>query len=147
MTDKEWYSYASIRYTIDQILFLLEHKELLESGFWVPEHKESGYTGSSKGRIYKHEGNFVKPVIIIAELTLRLGAAGFDGKLVVERYTDGKDELDLATLHKLDYWEVIERISTALNYCKGAGRKRTSYQDYKAGHSSYIKRRGLSPHT
>ncbi len=131
MTDKDWYSYGEIRYSLEQILFLLLHKALLESGRWPPEHKDTGYTGSSKGRAYKHEGYFVKPIIIIAELKARLEATGFDGKLVVERYTNGYDELDLADRHKMDYWEVVKRISKALNYCQGANRKWYSYRTWQ----------------
>ncbi len=146
MAVEKWFSYGSIRYTIEQILFLLAHKDLLESGRWVPEHKETGYTGSSKGRAYNDEGYFVKPVIIMAELMLRLDACNLDGELVVERYTNGYDEMDIADRHKLDYWGVIYRINSALNYCRGANRKRTNYWNYKAGRSSYIKKRGLSHH-
>ncbi len=93
MTQPEWFSYGEIRYTLPQILFLLAHKSLLESGYWPPEGKDTGYIGSSKGRAYKAEGYFVKPVVIIAELNFRLEATGFDGELVVERYTDGYDEM------------------------------------------------------
>ena len=141
MTQKDWFSYGEIKYTLDQILFLLEHKDLLESGRWPPEHKDSGYTGSSKGRAYRTEGYFVKPVIIIAELTTRLKDCNLDGELVIERYTNGYDEMDLADRHKLDYFDVIKRISTALSYCRGYRRKRTNYQEYKAGRSSYLKKR------
>lgn len=139
-----WFSYGAIRYTIEQILFLLEHKGLLESGYWPPQHKDSGYIGSSKGRAYKTEGYFVKPVIIIAELNFRITLTGLDGKLVIERYADGIDEMDLADQRKLDYWEVVKRIGTALNYCRGANRKRTNYRDYKKGRSSYLKKRESS---
>ncbi|KKL52335.1 hypothetical protein LCGC14_2286450, partial [marine sediment metagenome] len=74
MTQKDWYSYGEIRYTLSQILFLLEHRDLLESGRWPSEHKETGYTGSSKGRTYKTEGYFVKAIVVIAELNIRLAA-------------------------------------------------------------------------
>ncbi len=144
MTQKDWYSYGEIRYTPEQIIFLLAHKELLESGRWPPQHIETGYTGSSKGRTYNTEGYFVKAVVTIAELNIRLAATNQDGKLVVERYTDGYDEIDLANRHKLDYFEVVKRIGTALRYCGGFKRKRTTYPDYKAGRNSYLKKRGSS---
>ena len=126
------------------MLFLLEHKVLLESGRWPPEHIETGYTGSSKGKAYKSEGYFVKPVIIIAELNARLTVCGLDGELVVDRYANGDSEDLLAKRYKLDYWEVVKRIGTALAYCRGSRRKRSKYLDYKANHSSYLKKR--EPH-
>ncbi len=141
MTQPDWFSYGEIRYTLDQVLFLLAHKELLESGHWPPQHNDSGYIGSSKGRAYKAEGYFVKPVIIIAELNVRLEAAGDDGELVVERYTGGYDEMDIAEWRGLDYWEVVKKIDTALSYCQGGNRKRTKYQAYKARRSFYLKER------
>ncbi len=143
MTDI-WFSYGSIRYSPDQLLFLLEHRALLESGRWPSEHIESGYTGSSKGRAYKSEGYFVKPVIIIAELNARLTSCCLDGELVVGRYTNGYDEVELARIHHLDYFDVVKRIGTALAYCQGAKRKRSSYQDYKKNRMSYQRKR--EPH-
>ncbi|KKK56351.1 hypothetical protein LCGC14_3065390, partial [marine sediment metagenome] len=112
MVTDDWFSYGDIRYTPEQIFFLLRHKELLEQGKWPSRHTDSGYVGSSKGRTYKTEGYFVKSVIIIAELMIRLEACGQDGELVIERYTNNIDELELADRHKLDYWEVIKRIGT-----------------------------------
>ena len=132
-----WWSYNEITYTLEQILFLLSHMDLLESGRWPPEHKGGGYTGSSKGRAYKHEGSFVKPVIIMAELTLRLDATGLDGKMVIERYAEDFDEMALAKRYKTDYWEVVARVNSALNYCQGMDRKWISYQSWKISNGTY----------
>ena len=133
-----WFSYGSIRYSLEQIFFLLENKSLLESGHWVPRHIETGYIGSSKGRKYNTEGYFVKAVVIIAELNLRLNATGLDGILVVERYNHGYDEGELADRYKMDYYEVIDRLNSALSYCRGSKRKDTSYENYKY-HRDYQK--------
>uniref|UniRef100_A0A6M3K0Q3 Uncharacterized protein n=1 Tax=viral metagenome TaxID=1070528 RepID=A0A6M3K0Q3_9ZZZZ len=132
-----WFSYGEIRYSKPQILFLLAHMDLLERGYWVPRHDDSGYLGSSKGRAYKHEGYFVKPIVIIAELTARLDATGDDGKLVIERYHLEVDELDLADKHRLDYLTVISRIDKAIRYCSGENRKRLSYTAWQISRGIY----------
>ncbi len=136
-----WYSYGSIKYSPEQNLFLLENMDWLESGRWPSQHIESGYIGGAKSRAYKTEGYFVKAIVIIAELNVRLAACGEDGDLVVARYTDGYDEIDLSYRYGGDYWEVISRINSALNYCRGVRRKRQSYQQYKRGRRSYDKKK------
>ena len=140
MTDATWFSYGEIRYSVPQILFLLEHKSLLESGFWPPEHIESIFYGGGKGRRTKTEATFVKPIIVIAELNYRLKACSLDGQLVIQRYSQGYDEIDLARRHGLEYEQVVENIGISLSYCQGAKRKRTDYNAYEAGRRYDAKR-------
>jgi len=58
--EKEWYSYNNFRFTRSQVIWALQHFDLLKQGVWIPKQEESGYVGSSKGRRIKHEATFVK---------------------------------------------------------------------------------------
>lgn len=127
---KEWYSPSSIRFTKDQLLWLLPHLDNIRAGDWPPEHKETGYIGKSKSK--RKPGAYFEPAVCIgAEVSVRLLACRRDGQMVIARYCWGKNEEELAEYFNLPYDRVIEGINSALRYCTGWKRKRTKYSQWK----------------
>ena len=131
----QWYGYSEIRYTEDQIVFLLQNSSLLRDGRWPPNPSDSGYTGSPQGKQFRHEGNFVKPAIIIAELELRLTRCGEDGLLleylILLDYGDMQYlEAKLAGYLHTTLEDIHRRSKLALKYCKRNRRKITNYRDF-----------------
>lgn len=73
------FSYGEIQWCPHQVMWLLKHLETLEAGQRV---KEEVSDTNLKSRQLKAEGYFVSPIIIVAELKVRLEATGFSGKLL-----------------------------------------------------------------
>ena len=130
MKNKKWWNYSEIRFTAEEVLWILENMELLRGGEWPPEHKNSGYIDASFGeKRIKSEAGFVKPVIIISEIEVRLDRTGVDGKLLL---AEAKLGVDIALLSY--------EAKRALKYISGWRRKRMSYQNW-VSQSKY--RKGL----
>lgn len=134
MTER-WYNYSEIRYTREQVLFLLQNGSLLRAGFWPVKPDDSGYTGSMHGKQFKSEGNFIKATTIIAELDTRITKCGDDG-LALEFavcLSDGDDVYlmqRVADYQHRSYEDVKQGIKSALLYCCGWRRKRDSFKRY-----------------
>ena len=128
----QWYAYSEIRYTKDQILFLLENVSLLREGFWPPNPRESGYVGSSK-KVFKSDGKFVKPIIIITELDVRLSLCGKNGqygKMVEARYIVGWEDEEIAKLARCSTWYVDKYIKITLKYLIGNHRRHCTLDEW-----------------
>lgn len=124
----EWWNYNEIRFTREQILWLLKYADLLREGKWIPESMGHFDFQIGKRRV-KTEASFVKPALIIAEIDFRLARAGEDGQTLQEEIESGLDDYDfLSTVAK-----------SALNYIKG-WRRRRPYSQWKADRK-YSKKR------
>ena len=131
MTDrKEWFSPGSIRFTKDELLWILPHLQSMIVGDWPPEHKETGYVGKSKSR--RKPGAYFEPAVCVAaEINVRLKACRRDGLMLRARYCWGVSEQDLAEYFNLPEDKVVQGINSALRYCIGWKRKRTEYGQWK----------------
>ena len=141
MTEKDWYSYSSFKFSKEQVKWAIANLSILRTGSWPPSHKESGYVGEAISKQVSHEGSFVKPASIAAELDVRIQRAGVkgdrthDGMLLELFYTVAPDD-ELFFLQHIAYalgieiQEVGMRISHALGYVSGNDNKERSYREY-----------------
>ncbi len=118
---KTWYTYGEIVFCRYQVLWILAYAELLETGKWPPEGKETGYINPplSGPPQLKPEGRFVKPSEIIAEVRARLRKTGKDGIILVQSVRAGDG-----------YGELCQEARDALSYCAGWKRKRMPYREW-----------------
>ena len=135
MTDKDFYSPASIVFNQEQVLWLLKSLPLLRTGSWPPDFKETGYTGSKK-RTINHRAYFETPVAIAGELDWRLESVGIDGimlEFVASSDTDDRLQLEqhLAVALRTDINSIDRRINQALKYISGFHRKSRSYKAFR----------------
>ena len=111
---KEWYSPGEILFKRDEILWVLEHIELIEVGIWPPDFKTTGYTGGKRGRRFG-PAYFEVPVTISAEIKRRLSIAGEDGKLLLWQvragitYFKGLEPEAQCALNFMSLWDFRKR--------------------------------------
>ena len=130
----DWYAPSDIKFCRHQIIWLCSNLLLLLSGFWPPDHKETGYTGhkgKAPGGAY-----FETPIQVAAELRVRLCQAGKDGQSLLLVYTVDKEEryqvmADIARERGMDINRLADRIETAMKYVSGRWRKRMSLSAWK----------------
>ena len=131
-TGLEYYHYGQIRFCPFQCLWIIANSGILEGGDWPkdPDNLDS----NSGQRNLKAEARFTRPVIILAEVTYRLGRAGIQGKLLVAQVEAGREFDDLD-----------RDARDALMYVKGFKRKRDSFMDWRRKGEWKRKRRKTSP--
>ncbi len=144
---KNWYSYASFKFTKAQIKWGEANIVTLRNGVWPPSHKESGYVGEPYKKRVSHEGSFVKAASIAAELDYRIEKCGVDGLMLEFLYAfDSADELfvmeHMAQCLNLERKEVTQRIRNALYFVSGVGRKTGIYSQYIKDGRRYLKVKG-----
>ena len=115
MTDK-WWSPSEIRYTPEQVTWLLGLEGIIEPGEWPPECLETGYTGGDGGKV-NHHAPFEVSCCIFSELDARLSSCSTDGELL---FAQVKAQLHLS-----------QPARQALSYVSGYKRKRTDYKTYR----------------
>lgn len=113
----EWYSYRDIKFTPEQVIWILQNLELLEEGKWPPEYSVTGYTDDGFMKRVNKEAGFVKPTIIVAEVNKRLERTGVHGKLLRAEIIAGL--------------ELSEESKSALRYCSGRRRKQMSFLQWQ----------------
>ena len=118
---REFFTYSEIRWCPHQILWLLEHAEILESGRWPLNPESSGYIDSSIKTGYASEGYFVKPVEIIGEVNRRLTSTNLTRKQYGEKFII---QVELGE-------ELSEESKLILLYIRGWRQKRMSYSDWR----------------
>jgi len=85
-----WFAPRYIRFTPDHIIFLLIHLEMIRSGHYPPDPRETGYTtGFVKQKGKGHHAYYEKSVQIAAEIGSRLARCGLDRYLVEDYYCRG----------------------------------------------------------
>lgn len=127
-----YYKPSEIIFSRDQIIFIIENLDLIETGIWPPDFKETGYTGGNKRRF--GPAYFEVPCSISAEVKRRLEATGKDGKILTYQIKSGTTEFD-----KLEH-----EAQCALNFISlWDFRKRTKYSTWKANWTYYKKRKAI----
>jgi len=91
---KEWYHYGEVRWCVHQVVWLLQHKEILRSGRWSKDFY--GSDDSVGQRSVKTEASFVKPELVIAELEARLKMVGPQAELLITQIEDGRTLTNLS---------------------------------------------------
>lgn len=136
MTKKDWHNPHSIRFSRQQIKWLISILSILRDGEYPPNPKESGYTDQGiQSRQFRPGAKFETPAGIAAELDYRIQRAGLDGLLLELLYTNEPDD-ELFVIQHIAYAlneEVIDieqRIKNALTYISGDGRKVPSYYKF-----------------
>lgn len=134
MVNNTWFSPAEIRFSQEQVVWLLQNLEILRSGCWPPEYKETGYSGSKTTQ--KRRAPFDTPACILSELEKRIERAGIDGILLEFVYsTDSQDRLSLeshiASAMRLELRAIERRVEAALRYVCGEKRKYRSYKEFR----------------
>jgi len=137
----EWFSPQSIKYTPEQVRFLIPVLYLLHAGVYPRDAKETGYTGNIRVKQFRSGGKHELAAGIAAELTWRIQKCGIDGLLLelLLTTTDGNDDFfinHMAMTLKESRYEIYRRISSALTYVCGDSRKEISYAEHCAGQIS-----------
>ena len=131
---KEFYSPSEITFKPEQVLWLIEHLDIIRKGDWPPEHKETGYVGG-KGKSQSKRAPFENPAIICADLMCRLEGTGLDGVMLVLVYSQPDDKLwmeqYLSEALGIDINEIDRRIHQCLNYIKGYNQKKRTYKEFR----------------
>ncbi len=126
----DWYAPHDITFSREQMVWLIENREMLHEGKWPPQHIETGRTDKQIG----HSAPFEVPIIHIVEVTDRLKQVGdirneFNSRLTAAK-TDGK-----LLLAEVDAGKTISELSyesrTILNYISGWKRKKMSLTTWR----------------
>lgn len=145
MIEKEWYHPNRIKFTRQQVKWLIYHLPTLRNGNYPRNPKETGYSDSGiRQKQVRSQAKFEVPAGIAAELDLRIQRAGVDGLMLEFLYSlDPDDELfvieHMAQCLNLDRKDVSQRVRNALYFVSGSGRKTDSYSRYVSKSRSYLK--------
>jgi len=145
MTDSKttWYEYGALYFNYKQVEWILDNLVSLENGYWPKEplsyeieNPETAYTtgsappqlnttGDYHGEEYQvymtgDKASFVKPALIAAEITARMGMCGKAGQICQEFY-EGKEGMK-------GYEDEIENVK---RYICGWNRKDISFWVWK----------------
>lgn len=138
MYQEPWWHPRDIRFTREQVEWLLSWLPSLKEGNWPA--RPSGYTEAPAGRKARsRHASFETPAQIAAELECRLAKCALDRYLVEDSYIDGIDERDLARKLGLDIGDVGRRISSVLKYVSGWNRKTCSLKEWKGHRRESVK--------
>ena len=114
----EWYALNQIRFTGEEIIWVLCSAGLLHEGDWPPEPMVSGDIPTIK-KGGKKNARFTKPVEVIAEVERRLEHCGFDGLLVNLYHAYEWDEIQLSKYYRISVAEVRQRIDAVVWWISG----------------------------
>jgi len=67
----EWFSFGDIRWCPFQVIFVIEHLEMMQEGNWPPDPSGRVDLPIGKQRL-KAEGNFTRPCQVVGEVEVRL---------------------------------------------------------------------------
>jgi len=132
---KEWYRANEIKFTRQQVIWIIENLHLLREGIYPPDPRDSGYTEAPhtrKGRASR-SAPFERACDIAAEIEVRLRQTGLDGFLLEAVHCWGKDEAELAAVLGMRLETVFKRANNALRYIAGWRRKAYGYKEF-VGH-------------
>lgn len=117
----DYYEMNQIKYCSPQILFLIEHLELLRDGIYPCNPINTGYTDSIDPSIRVQPSGiagFVTPALIYSDVSSRLKACRKDGETL---------EHEVRYLHADYYGLLSPSARNALLYISGWRRKRMKY--------------------
>jgi hypothetical protein len=137
---EQWWAPAEIRYTTDQVKWLVSILPSLREGHWPPNPRETGYVDRSIiSKQWQRHAPFEMACMIAGELDARLKACGKDGLLVRAVYCWGEDYQSLGMRDEELSW----RCGRCLAYISGVKRKTTQYLQW-AKQRNYRQRRNIS---
>lgn len=122
-----WYSPADIRFTRNQVFFLIQNLPLLRDGFYPPDPITNGYIGADRKQNLR--APFTVPCELASEIDKRLESTELYGKLLL-----------LEAKASFQIWQLSKDAFLALNYCSGWRRRRMSFSEWKK-QSLYRQRR------
>jgi len=111
-----WWRPGKITFSRDQMLFLLEHLELLKQGIYPPDPFSPNLNAIPYSQTIRTTAYFEKACQLAAEVEVRLDACGVDGKLLLAEVRAG---IPLSIESR-----------RALAYVSGWRRKRMSYREW-----------------
>lgn len=120
--EREPYQLYQIKFTQDQVKWLLEIVPLLRNGWW-PESEDC--QGGHSRRAY-----WQTPIEVAIELDARLEKTGLDGAMAEGRYTLAKSYESLSRQYNLDHEYVERRIRRVIVYMSGWRRKNRTYKQW-----------------
>jgi len=129
MGGKSWYSPREIKFTRQQVLWLIRNLPALREGSWPAE--ASSYTDIPIGkRSGKNKAYFETPAEYAAEVESRLERAGIDGLILEAIECWDKSEQSMASYLRLPAEVIRSRANMALGYISG-WRRKVSYRDFR----------------
>ncbi len=111
-----WWAPNEIRYTREQVEFILDHLNTFRDGKYPQDPAITGFENAGWKASRNTKAAFITPAEIVAELDRRLLRCGLDWYLVNEHYEQGSTLEDIAKLHHMDYEDVWNRIQRAITY-------------------------------
>jgi hypothetical protein len=122
-----WYAPHEIRYSVEQVKWLISILPSLREGNWPPDPRETGYNDRSfTTRQWQRHAPFETACMIAGEVDARLKACGWDGLLVKSVYCWGEDYQSLGISEE----ELYRRCGRCLEYVSGWKRKNMSYKQW-----------------
>ena len=128
----EWYSPVSIRFTREQMIWLIENLELLEEGIFPCDPKDTGYTETPNVQTSRsHRARFETPAQYCAEVTARMYPKDKNGKIIDRKLHEASDVLVWEVQHGLSDYELLSpQAKRALNYISGWSRRETPFSKW-----------------
>ena len=115
-----------IRFTKENIIWLLGYLDLLKQGYWPPLGGDVLVKSGISGRAY-----FEIPIGIAAEIEQRLEALGDPDEFIIrDRFCHEEDVWTLEKKYHRSNGEITMRINRALRYISGFSRKTIPYDEW-----------------
>ena len=130
MVGSDWYTPGEIRFQSEHIIWLLQNLGTLERYEW-PQQPEGDWHVVNAGpeSVYPR---WTVPALILAELRVRLKAAGTDGVMAELHYRYQWDYREIGDRMGFSRSEAMEhRISRAVRYMSGWRRRAVLYKDWR----------------
>ena len=111
-------------YRRSQVLWMLQYSEFFSQGTFPPSYQVTGYIGKSSTR--GHNAPFENPVMLFAELQVRISHCNSDGYFLMNIYSQENQlaETDkIARAFHMDINEVMARCERVLKYVTGICRR------------------------
>ena len=144
----EWYSPRQIRFTRDQVEWLIQNLNTLEEGNWPvmppgytdnepsvstpqPENVSTPQPKNGTHKVYGHmPAYFETPAEIASEISWRIDRCGKEGQMLKDRCLYGKDDRDMELTYGMRIEEIDDCIHRVMRYIVGWKRK-GSYRFWK----------------
>uniref|UniRef100_A0A6H1ZTD9 Uncharacterized protein n=1 Tax=viral metagenome TaxID=1070528 RepID=A0A6H1ZTD9_9ZZZZ len=133
----KWFGPADICYCPHQVEWILSNLATLKSGYWPPEHVETGYYDTGGRKVRRGGAYFEVPIIVAADVETRLDMCGPDGVLAKQCLGNGWDEGTLADIMNKPLHVIQAKIRRVVNYCSGARTRQITYYEF-------TRRRGIA---
>lgn len=115
-----WYSPGEIVFNREQMLWLLEHLDVIRAGRWPANPEGSSYVDPIVHVQARRKAPFETPAQIYGEVSDRLEATGQAGEELLHQVQSGLNDVELLSPFA----------RSALNYMSGWPRRRMCYSDW-----------------